>query len=306
MSKIAFIFPGQGAQKAGMGKDFYEKYEEARTVFDQVSDALNMDVKSLCFEPNDKLNLTEYTQVALFTTCLAIENVLEGKGITPNVVAGLSLGEYCAIKVAGGLSLEDGAFVVKNRGIFMEEAVSAGVGGMAAILGLDKDTIQEVIKNLENVSIANYNCPGQIVITGLKEAVEKASLKLKEAGARRVVPLQVSGPFHSPLLQEAGRKLADILNQVTLSDLKIPYVTNVTAKNVTSAVKMKELLPKQVCNSVKWQQSVEQMIDDGVDTFIEIGPGKTLTGFIKKINKEVKSYNIQTVEDLEKVVLDVR
>ncbi len=306
MSKIAFIFPGQGAQKAGMGKDFYEKYEEARTVFDQVSDALNMDVKSLCFEPNDKLNLTEYTQVALFTTCLAIENVLEGKGITPNVVAGLSLGEYCAIKVAGGLSLEDGAFVVKNRGIFMEEAVPAGVGGMAAILGLDKDTIQEVIKNLENVSIANYNCPGQIVITGLKEAVQEAGEKLKEAGARRVVALQVSGPFHSSLLQGAGKKLADVLNQVTLSDLKIPYVTNVTAKNITSAKEMKELLPKQVCNSVKWQQSVEQMIADGVDTFIEIGPGKTLTGFIKKINKEVKIYNIQTVEDLDKVVLDVR
>ena len=188
----------------------------------------------------------------------------------------------------------------------MEEAVPAGVGSMAAVLGLDANKIHEVIKDLEGVSIANYNCPGQTVITGLKEAVEEASLKLKEVGARRVVPLQVSGPFHSSLLQEAGRKLADILNQVTLSDLKIPYVTNVTAKNVTSAAQMKELLPQQVYSSVKWQQSVEQMISGGVDTFIEIGPGKTLTGFIKKINKEVKSYNIQTVEDLEKVVLNVR
>lgn len=306
MSKIAFIFPGQGAQKIGMGKDFYETYKEAREVFDRASDALNMDVRTLCFEENDQLNLTEYTQIALFTTSLAMESVVESKGIIPSVVAGLSLGEYCAIKVAGGLSLEDGAFVVRNRGILMEEAVPAGVGSMAAVLGLDANKINEVIKDLEGVSIANYNCPGQIVITGLKEVVEEASLKLKEVGARRVVPLQVSGPFHSSLLQEAGRKLADILNQVTLSDLKIPYVTNVTAKNVTSAAQMKELLPQQVYSSVKWQQSVEQMIADGVDTFVEIGPGKTLTGFIKKINKEVKSYNIQTVEDLEKVVLNVR
>lgn len=306
MSKIAFIFPGQGAQKIGMGKDFYEKYEMARKVFDKVSHALGMNVASLCFLPNEKLNLTEYTQVALFTTCLAMESVVESKGIIPDVVAGLSLGEYCAIKTAGGLTLEDGAFIVKNRGIFMEEAVPAGVGSMAAILGLDEKTIDQVIENLENVSIANYNCPGQIVITGLKEAVEKAGKKLKEAGARRVVPLQVSGPFHSDLLKEAGKKLENILDQVTLLDLKIPYVTNVTAKNVTSANEMKQLLPKQVCNSVKWQQSVEQMIADGVDIFIEIGPGKTLTSFIKKINKEVRTYNIQTIEDLEKVVLDVR
>lgn len=306
MSKIAFIFPGQGVQKTGMGKDFYEKYEEAREVFSKVSAALNMDIPSLCFEPNDKLNLTQYTQVALFTTCLAIEKVVESMGITPKVVAGLSLGEYCALEVAGGLTLEGGAFVVKNRGTFMEEAVPAGIGSMAAILGLDSKVIQEVIQNLENVSIANYNCPGQVVITGLKESVEKASEKLKEAGARRVVPLQVSGPFHSDLLEEAGKKLADILEKVTISDLKIHYVTNVTAKNVTSAEKIKQLLPMQVCNSVKWQQSVLQMISDGVDTFIEIGPGKTLTGFIKKINKEVKTYNIQTVEDLKKVILDVR
>ena len=306
MRKTAFLFPGQGAQNVGMGRSFYEKYDAVRQYFKTAQEVTGIDVASLCFEENDQLNLTEYTQIALFTTSLAMESVVESKGIIPSIVAGLSLGEYCAIKVAGGLSLEDGAFVVRNRGILMEEAVPAGVGSMAAVLGLDANKSHEVIKDLEGVSIANYNCPGQTVITGLKEAVEEASLKLKEVGARRVVPLQVSGPFHSSLLQEAGRKLADILNQVTLSDLKIPYVTNVTAKNVTSAAQMKELLPQQVYSSVKWQQSVEQMISGGVDTFIEIGPGKTLTGFIKKINKEVKSYNIQTVEDLEKVVLNVR
>jgi [acyl-carrier-protein] S-malonyltransferase len=306
MSKIAFIFPGQGAQKVGMGKDFYEQYEIAREVFDNASKVLDLDMKKLCFEPNDELNLTEYTQVALLTTCLAMEKVVESEGLTPDVVAGLSLGEYCALETAGAMNFVDAVQVVRKRGLLMEEAVPAGVGSMAAILGLDASQIESVLEDIEDVSIANYNCPGQIVITGLREAVDRASVWLKEAGARRILPLQVSGPFHSVMLEEAGQKLAKVLEDVSLSELKIPYVTNVNAQYVNDSKETKDLLAKQICSSVKWQQSVEKMIEDGVDTFIEIGPGKTLTGFLKKIAPQVTSYNIQTVEDFKKVRVDVR
>ena len=306
MSKIAFIFPGQGAQKAGMGKDFYETFNTAKEIFDQACQWLSLDMKELCFTENDRLDLTEYTQAALVTTCLAMEKVVEEKGLYPDVTAGLSLGEYCAIEVAGGMSVQDAVTTVRKRGILMEQAVPAGQGMMAAVLGMDADKIEAVTDAIDGVSIANYNCPGQIVITGAKNAVEEASVKLKENGARRVLPLNVSGPFHSAMLEDAGKELAQVLENVSLSPLKIPYVTNVTAQYVENSDETKALLAKQISSSVKWQQSVETMIKEGVDTFVEIGPGKTLAGFMKKIDRTVKVYNIQTVEDVDKVISEIK
>lgn len=302
MSKIAFIFPGQGAQKAGMGKDFYENSKTAAEVIDRASELLGLDMKALCFEENNLLDQTEYTQAALVTVCMAMEKVLRERGLAPDVTAGLSLGEYCAIASAGGMSTENAITTVRKRGILMQNAVPGGQGAMAAVLGLDAGKIEEVLADRSGVMIANYNCPGQIVITGWKEDVEQAADALKEAGAKRVLPLNVSGPFHSSLLEQAGEELGKELEQVVFSDLQIPYVTNVTAEYVTDITKTKELLARQVTSSVRWQQSMELLIADGVDTFVEIGPGRTLAGFLRKINREVKVYNVGTWEDVDKVV----
>lgn len=301
MSKTAFIFPGQGAQAAGMGKDFYEAYPKAAEIYDMASDLLKLDMKALCFEENDKLDLTEYTQAALVTTCLAMEKVLEEAGVKPDITAGLSLGEYCAIHAAGGMSAADAIRTVRERGILMQDTVPAGEGGMAAVLGMEAAAIEEGLQGIEGVWIANYNCPGQIVITGRKAAVEKASQVLKEKGARRVLPLNVSGPFHSPMLEPAGEKLLETLNQVEFTPLQIPYVTNVTAEPVTDIRLTKELLKQQVSSSVRWQQSMEYMLANGVDTFVEIGPGKTLTGFLRKIDRSAVVYQVGTCGDMEKV-----
>lgn len=302
MSKIAFIFPGQGAQKAGMGKDFYENSDVAKEIFDMASKLLNLDMKKLCFEENEQLDITEYTQAALVTTCLAMARVLEGKGIRSDVTAGLSLGEYCAIAMAGGMYDRDAITTVRERGILMQEAVPKGEGTMSAILGMSGEAIEQIIKDREDVTIANYNCPGQIVITGKTEAVISANKRLLEEGAKRTLILNVSGPFHSPLLEEAGRKLRDVLHGISLRELKIPYVTNVTANYVFDIEETKDLLAAQVASAVRWQQSMERMIAEGVDTFVEIGPGKTLAGFLKKINKEVKVFNVSKWEDVDKVV----
>lgn len=301
MSKIAFIYPGQGAQKAGMGKDFYENSESARAVFDRASEILDLDMKELCFEENDRLDLTEYTQAALVTTCLAMTKVVSERGICPDVTAGLSLGEYCAIAIAGGMSEEDAIRTVRKRGILMQNTVPTGEGAMAAVLGMEASAIEEVIAGIEGVSIANYNCPRQIVITGVTEGVEDASEKLKAAGAKRVVMLNVSGPFHSPLLKSAGEELLKELENVEIHKLEIPYVTNVTAEYVQDEEEIKGLLGQQVSSSVRWEQSIRKMIEEGVDTFVEIGPGKTLAGFMRKISRDVAMYNIGTWEDVEKV-----
>lgn len=305
MSKTAFIFPGQGAQKAGMGKDFYEHSETAGMMIDRASELLDIDMKALCFEENDLLDQTEYTQAALVTVCLAMERVLEERGLKPDVTAGLSLGEYCAVACAGGMSAEDAITTVRKRGILMQNAVPDGKGAMAAVLGLSASDIEAVLAGMEGVSIANYNCPGQIVITGWKESVDQACEALKGAGAKRVLPLNVSGPFHSPMLEGAGEELAKVLEPVELHPLQIPYVTNVTAEYVRDSGLTKTLLSKQVASSVRWQQSVEAMIADGVDRFVEIGPGRTLAGFMRKINKEVKVYNVGTWEDADKVVQEL-
>ena len=302
MSKIAFIFPGQGAQACGMGKDFYEQTETGKRIFDKATELMGFSMPELCFEENDRLDITEYTQAAMVTASIAMMRVLEENGIRPDVAAGLSLGEYCALAAAGVMSDEDAIRTVRQRGIFMQEAVPVGQGAMAAILALDAAAIEEVTGAMEGVWIANYNCPGQIVISGEKAPVEEACEKLKAAGAKRTVMLNVSGPFHSGMLAAAGEKLGQVLSQVEIHEPQIPYVANVTAQYVKNAGEVKELLTRQVSSSVRWQQSVEAMIADGVNTFIEIGPGKTLAGFMRKISRDVKTFNVETLEDMGKVV----
>lgn len=302
MSKIAFIYPGQGAQVCGMGQDFYEQTETGKKVFDLATEILGFSMPELCFEKNDRLDITEYTQAAMVTTSVAMTKVLEENGVKPDVTAGLSLGEYCALYAAGVMSEKDAIATVRQRGILMQEAVPVGQGAMAAILAMDASAIEEVIADIDGVQIANYNCPGQIVISGKKEAVETACEKLKEAGAKRTVMLNVSGPFHSKMLTGAGEKLGKVLEQVEVHKPEIPYVANVTASYVTEADEVKPLLTKQVSSSVRWQQSVETMLADGVDTFIEIGPGKTLAGFMRKIDRTAKVYNVEKLEDVQKVV----
>ena len=301
MSKIAFIFPGQGAQYIGMGQDFYEQTEIGRQVFEEASSLLGFSMADLCFQENERLDVTEYTQAAMVTVSIAMMKVLEEKGIKPDAAAGLSLGEYAALVAAGVISEKDAITTVRQRGILMQEAVPQGIGAMAAVLALDPETIEKVISSIPDVWIANYNCPGQTVISGKKEAVETACIQLKEAGAKRTVMLNVSGPFHSGMLKEAGEKLSKVLEDVEVSTPKIPYVANVTAEFVRDEAMVKPLLKEQVSSSVRWQQSVETMIREGIDTFIEIGPGKTLAGFMKKINRTVEVLNIEKLEDVENV-----
>lgn len=306
MGKTAFIFPGQGAQYIGMGREFYEKEPAAKKVYDKASRATGLDIPALCFEENDKLNITEYTQIAMLATEAAIYKVIREKKLIPDVTAGLSLGEYGAILASGIMSEEDAFRVIRQRGIYMQEAVPTG-GAMAAVLGLANETIEQICADTEGtVSIANYNCPGQTVITGASQAVAKASEALKEAGAKRVVPLNVSGPFHSAMLIPAGEKLEKTLAEVELKEFKIPYVCNLMADYVTSTKEIKFLLKMQISSPVKWQQSVERMLENGVDTFVEIGPGKTLSSFVRKINREVKVLNVDKYEDLQKCVEELK
>ena len=302
MGKTAVIFPGHGAQYVGMAKDFYDSFEDSKKVFDEADDVLDIELKKICFEENDDINKTEYTQPAMVAAEVAIYEHLKNAGLKADVFAGLSLGEYSALVAAGAMTLADGIKTVRRRGILMQNEVPLGMGGMAAVIAMDADKIAEICENTPGkVQIANYNCPGQIVISGEAEAVKAASAALAEAGAKRVIPLNVSGPFHSQMLVPAGEKLYDFLQGVDVAEGFAPYYCNADAEEITDAAKVKELLKRQVYSSVRWQQTIENMIADGVDTFIEVGPGKTLTGFMKKINREVKSINIATVDDLAKL-----
>lgn len=302
----AIIFPGQGAQKIGMAKDFYEQFGVAKEVFDIASESSGLDLARLVFEEEDKINLTEYTQVALVTAELAITEVLKKEGILADgfcdVTCGLSLGEYSSLVLAGAMSVKDATALVRKRGIYMQEAVPAGKGAMAAVLNMPVEKIEEVLSGLDNVWIANYNSDVQTVITGLKEAVDDAAVKLKEAGAKRVVPLVVSGPFHSPLMNVAAEKLACDLKGVEIVKPVIPYVANVTGDYVTEADLIKDLLVKQVSGSVRFLQSVKKMTEKGVDCFVEVGPGNTLSKLVSKIVPDAQTISVQSVEDMGKLV----
>lgn len=305
-----FMFPGQGVQYIGMAKDFYEYYSESKKIFDIASEVLGFDMAKLCFEENDNLNKTEYTQVAMLTASISILRAVEKEGLKADMVAGLSLGEYSALVANHTFDFEEAIKIVKERGAFMEYEVPKGVGAMSAILGMDNKKVEEICQKVSEeqgkpVELANYNCPGQIVISGEKNAILEANKQLLEAGAKRAIELNVSGPFHSSLLKGAGNKLAKVLDKVTIHKMNMPYIANITANIITDSSEekiIKSYLEKQVYSPVKWQQSVEELIAHGAETFIEIGPGRTLSGFVKKIDRSKKIINIEKIEDLEKVV----
>lgn len=308
MSKTAFIFPGQGSQYVGMGKEFYENLPICREVYDLASEVTGLDLPKLCFMENDQIHQTEYTQICMLATEVAIYMALEQNGYQPDVTAGLSLGEYGALVASGVMTAEEAFEVVRKRGIYMQQAVPTG-GAMAAVLGLDGGKIEQICEQTEEqmqlaVSVANYNCPGQIVISGKAEAVQIAGEACKEAGAKRVVPLKVSGPFHSKLLTDAGKQLREALDKVEIRENFVPYIANVTADYVTEQSQVKPLLECQIYSPVRWQQTIERMLADGVDEFVELGPGKTLSGFIKKINRNVKVCNIDKMEDFVRFVAE--
>jgi len=309
MSKVAFVFAGQGAQKVGMGKDIAEQYAVANEVFEKASQALEMDMKTMIFDGDEEtLKITENTQPAILTMSVACLEVLKQKGIKADVVAGLSLGEYTAHVASGSISFEQAVRLVRKRGKYRQEAVPIGVGAMAAIIGLDSEQVIESCKEVSDVGIvepANFNCPGQIVIAGEVKAVEKACEAAKAKGAKRTVMLPVSAPFHCVMLKPAGDKLAKELENVEINEMQIPVISNVTADYIASKEKIKELLVQQVSSPVKWEDSVRRMISDGVDTFIEIGPGKALSGFIKKINKDVKVLNVEDMESLNNTLAEM-
>ncbi|MBQ9605191.1 MAG: ACP S-malonyltransferase [Firmicutes bacterium] len=303
--KTAFIFSGQGAQKAGMGKELYDNFDCVKKVFDKADKALGIKISDICFNEDARLNETEYTQPAILTMSVAVLELMKEKGLKADYAAGLSLGEYSALVASGVLDFEQAVCLVRKRGRFMTEAVPSGEGGMCAVLNLDAEKIQEAcdeVKNIGRCMIANYNCPGQIAIAGDVKAVEKAVELVLEKGAKRAVMLNVSGPFHTSLLKPASDKLAEELKNVDFHDMQIPVLTNLTGDLVPSKDDIEGILIKQVMNPVKWEQSVRKMLELGVDTFVEMGPGKTLSSFVKKITKDVAVYNVEDMATLEKAI----
>ncbi|MCL9663550.1 ACP S-malonyltransferase [Paenibacillus hunanensis] len=308
MGKIAFVFPGQGAQKVGMAKDVYDANPAAAQYFDKADEVLGFNISKLAFEgPEDELKQTANTQPALLTASVTLLEALKAHDIQPDYVAGHSLGEYSALVAAGILSFEDAVAIVRARGQFMEQAVPAGQGAMAAVLGAERTALSElcaaVTADGHAVELANVNCPGQIVISGTREGVEAAGARVKEIGGKRAIPLEVSGPFHSSMMKPAAQLLEERLQGVTFEDASVPVVANVTAQAVTSGDEVRKLLVEQVYSPVLWEDSVRYLIEQGVNTFIEIGPGNVLTGLIKKTDKDVRLFNISSLDSLASLEL---
>lgn len=306
MGKLAFVFAGQGAQAVGMGKELAENFEVADRTFDEASEALGFDVKKMIFDGDaETLMITENTQPTIVTMSTAALRVLQEKGIKPDIVAGLSLGEYTAHIASGSIDFVDGVRLVKKRGKYMQEEVPVGKGAMAAILALTKEQVEECCNKASELGIcspANFNCPGQIVVSGETEAVEKCCGLAKDMGAKRAMKMPVSAPFHCSMLIGAGEKLSKELENVEVKDMQIPVITNVTADYVQSKEDIKPLLIKQVSSSVMWEDTIRRMLADGVDTFVEVGPGKALSGFIKRISKDVKIFNVEDMASLNKTL----
>ena len=306
MSKIAFIFPGQGAQYIGMGKELFENIEVCKNIFNIADKELNFELSKLCFEgTEEELNITENTQPAILTTSIAALMALKEQGIKCDVTAGLSLGEYSALVCSGAMDFKDAVKLVKKRGRFMQEAVPVGIGTMAAIIGLEANLVEEACSEARTsgiVEIANLNCPGQIVIAGEIAAVELACDIAKEKGAKRAMLLSVSAPFHTSMLKPAAEKLEIELENINLEDITIPVMTNVTGDYVKSKDDIKANLKLQVMSSVLWETIIRNMIKDGVDTFVEIGPGKVLSGFVKKIDRKLTVVNVEDMASLDKAV----
>ena len=304
--KIAYIFPGQGTQVVGMGKDIYEKYEEARNVYNIIDNTLDENIEKLTYEESqEELNKTENTQIAIYAMSMEILEILKNNGIKPVVAAGLSLGEYSALTAAGAISLEDGAKIVRTRGKLMQNLAPKGNWSMAAIIGLEDEKVEEACMKVTNgfVKAVNYNCPGQVVVSGEKEAVVEAMENAKELGAKRVIELKTSGPFHTEKLQKASIELKKELKKIDFKNFEISVIKNLNGEKYEEADDMADILAKHVVNPVKFGKSIEKMIEMGIDTFIEIGPGKTLSGFVKKVckklEKEVNVFNIENIETLE-------
>ena len=304
MSKLAFVFPGQGAQKVGMGKDFYDNYDVAKKMFKEADEALGYSIMKMCFEgPEEDLKLTANPQPAILTISCIANEILKENGIQPEITGGHSLGEYSALVAAGVLNFQDAVALVHKRGSYMQEAVPVGEGGMAAIIGVDRDKIVEVCQQVSAespVQAVNFNCPGQIVIAGATKGVELAVEELKAAGAKKAVILPVSAPFHSTLMKPAAEKLAVELDKVTISDAKIPVVANVSAEILTKAEDIKASLVAQAASPVLWEDCVARMKEFGADVLLEAGPGKTLCGFNRRIDKTITSLNVEDVASLEK------